>query len=313
MTIPDASADEPRSFGAPRSQTSFDRSAQIRPCSSRAWEESTFPPVLEDSPGDVFSSPTPDRPGTSATTTAMSTADTVLSDAESQDPPQLKPGPSSDAPVPRTQPTNLDTTTKFARPRFLSPLYPRRPTRPRFPSSSDEEMDNAPQPRRRRSSGSEYSREHRADRTKPQLYPKRRLRNRLLTILGRGSILSLLTMVACLSLLSASLSTTADRFALRNSYVTVENRYHLTAYEFSDPTEVQTYSSVPAKPCNVRTTPVQQECLTRFQLLQMEQKRYITAYSTAEQQKIRPEVLSWPQQSLQYGILGMEDYTGVNA
>ena len=86
-------------------------------------------------------------------------------------------------------------------------------------------------------------------------------------------------MVACLGLLSTCPSATADRFALHNSYCTVENRYHLTAYDCSDPTEVQAYSSVPAKPCNARTTPAQRERPTRFQLLQKERKRYITAHS----------------------------------
>ena len=86
-------------------------------------------------------------------------------------------------------------------------------------------------------------------------------------------------MFAFISLLSTCPSVTADRFALRNTYGTVENRYHLTAYNCSDPTEVQAYSSVPARPCSIRTNPVQRERPTRFQLLQKEPKRYITAYS----------------------------------
>ena len=71
----------------------------------------------------------------------------------------------------------------------------------------------------------------------------------------------------------------ANRFALRNGYGTVEARYHLTAYDCSDPTEVQAYSSIPASHCSVRATPVQKDQPTRFQLLQKEKKRYITAYS----------------------------------
>ncbi len=263
MTTLDTSTDivpslaKPSSLGAQRSQTSFDQSAQIRPCSSRAWEESTFPPVLEGSQDDVFSTPTPDRPDISTTATATSTTDTAPSDPGSEDPPKL--GPSSDAPLPQTPPANPDNLKKFLRPCFLSPPYPRRPTRPLFPSSSDEEDNTAPRPRRRRSSGSDYSREHRADLSDPRLYPKRRLQNRLLAILGRSSVLSVLTMVACISLLSTCPSATVDRFALCNSYGTVENRYHLTAYDCSDPTKVQAYSSVPAKPCNVWITPVQRE------------------------------------------------------
>ena len=65
----------------------------------------------------------------------------------------------------------------------------------------------------------------------------------------------------------------------RNAYGTVEDRYQLTAYDCSDPTEVQAYSSVPERPCSVRATPVQRTRPTRFQLLQKEKKRYLTAYS----------------------------------
>ena len=43
----------------------------------------------------------------------------------------------------------------------------------------------------------------------------------------------------------------ASHFALRNGYGTVEARYHLTAYDCSDPTEVQAYSSIPDSPLPV--------------------------------------------------------------
>ena len=72
---------------------------------------------------------------------------------------------------------------------------------------------------------------------------------------------------------------TADRTLSRNSYGLVEERYHLTAYDCSDPSEVQAYSSIPARQCSVRTTPVHQMKPTRFQLLQKERKRYVTGYS----------------------------------
>ena len=71
---------------------------------------------------------------------------------------------------------------------------------------------------------------------------------------------------------------TANRFALRNGYGTVEARYHLMAYDCSDPSEVQAYSSVPASHCSTQDTPVRKDQPTRFQLLQKEKKRYITAY-----------------------------------
>ena len=87
------------------------------------------------------------------------------------------------------------------------------------------------------------------------------------------------TLCPLLGLLPPGLAVTANRFALRNGYGTVEARYHLMAYDCSDPAEVQAYSSIPASPCPVRATPVQQDRPTKFQLLQMERKRYITAYS----------------------------------
>ena len=70
----------------------------------------------------------------------------------------------------------------------------------------------------------------------------------------------------------------ADRFTLRNGYGTVEARYHLTAYDCSDSSEVQAYSSIPASHCSTRATPVRKDRATRFQLLQKERKRYINAY-----------------------------------
>ena len=81
-----------------------------------------------------------------------------------------------------------------------------------------------------------------------------------------GSLIGLLSVVS------------ADRFTLRNGYGTVEARYHLTAYDCSDPSEVQAYSSIPASHCSTRATPVKKDRPTRFQLLQKERKRYINAY-----------------------------------
>ena len=73
--------------------------------------------------------------------------------------------------------------------------------------------------------------------------------------------------------------TTANRFALKNGYSTVEARYHLTAYDCSDPSEVKACSSIPASHCSIRATPVQKDRPTLFQLLQKEKKRYLTAYA----------------------------------
>ena len=84
---------------------------------------------------------------------------------------------------------------------------------------------------------------------------------------------------ATLGSLMGFLSTiAADRSALQNGYGTVEARYHLTAYDCSDPSEVQAYSSIPASHCSTRSTPVKRDRPTRFQLLQKERKRYINAY-----------------------------------
>ena len=62
-----------------------------------------------------------------------------------------------------------------------------------------------------------------------------------------GSLMGLLSVVS------------ADRFTLRNGYGTVEARYHLTAYDCSDPSEVQAYSSIPASHCSTRATPVRND------------------------------------------------------
>ena len=80
------------------------------------------------------------------------------------------------------------------------------------------------------------------------------------------------------SLMGLISAVSTDRFTLQNGYGTVEARYHLTAYDCSDPSEVQAYSSIPASHCSTRATPVKTDRPTRFQLLQKEKKRYINAY-----------------------------------
>ena len=76
------------------------------------------------------------------------------------------------------------------------------------------------------------------------------------TLLGSIAVCPLaatsrLTLCPLLGLLHPGLAVTANHFTLRNGYGTVEARYHLTAYNCSDPTEVQAYSSIPASPCHV--------------------------------------------------------------
>ena len=65
---------------------------------------------------------------------------------------------------------------------------------------------------------------------------------------------------------------TANRFALKSGYGMVEARYHFPAYDCSDPSEVQAYSSVPASHCSIRATHIQKDRPPRFQLLQKEKK-----------------------------------------
>ena len=52
------------------------------------------------------------------------------------------------------------------------------------------------------------------------------------------------------SLVGLFTAVSAGRFALRNGYGTVEAGYHLTAYDCSDPSEVQAYRSIPASHCS---------------------------------------------------------------
>ena len=94
----------------------------------------------------------------------------------------------------------------------------------------------------------------------------------LWTLLGSIAVCPLaaasrFTLCPLLGLLPPSLAVMENRFALRNGYGTVEARYHLMAYDCSDPTKVQAYSSIPASPCPVRAIPVQHDRPTKFQLL----------------------------------------------
>ena len=257
MTVTDAPSAPIR-----RSQTSFDQSAQVRPCSSQAWEEGTLPIVPKASQDDIFNSLPPPRPGTSTTVTAPSTTATAppTTDTESSDAghegrqSQKRAPPSSDTSYSRIHQADMAGPSN----------YPKLPNRPRDSSSSDDGDNLPPRPQQRPSSDTDYSREHRADPANRHRYPKRQLRNRLLAILGKGPILSLFEMVTLLGFLSSCPMTHTDCFALHNDYGIVENRYHLTAYDCSDPTEVQAYGSIPARQCSVQATPVQREAEAIF-------------------------------------------------
>ena len=73
-----------RTRSAPRTQLSFDKSAQVCPCSSQVIEpeEIVLPPVLEELPDDIFTPLPSPQPGGATSTTATapsSTTDTVPS------------------------------------------------------------------------------------------------------------------------------------------------------------------------------------------------------------------------------------------
>ena len=311
MTAPETSAALIRPEAGPLSQTHFDRSVAVRLHSSQAGDERTLPPVSEMSheeapspslPTSDPSSATPavspslppshrsssaatagstslsPRSSSAATTGSASlpapasTRDTTLSDYGPEEQRGVKRAPSAGSVYSQLRRTYPAGPTN----------YPKRPGRPYFDFDSDSEDDAPPPPERRpgrsRSPDSDYSREHRASSPDRHRYPKRHLRNRIAAILGRGHIFSLLTLFMLFALFSRCPSAAADRMMSRNSYGLVEERYHLTAYDCSDPSGVQAYSSIPARPCSVRTTPVHQARPSRFQLLQREKKRYVVGY-----------------------------------
>ena len=71
--------DPSRTWSAPRTQHSLDKSAQVRPCSSHVidTEEVALPPVLEELPDDVFAPQLSPQPDGAASTTAMAPSSTT--------------------------------------------------------------------------------------------------------------------------------------------------------------------------------------------------------------------------------------------
>ena len=252
-------------LATPGSQISFDRSAHVRPCSSQVLVESALSLVPEISQDEVFAphpsttTATTTRSSSSTTTTTASTTDTTTdTNTNSQERQGQKPAPaSSDTSYSRGHRTTLEGASN----------YPKRPNRPHILTSSDDDKTPPPRPRRRQSSDTDYSREHRAEAADLHRYPKRQLRDRILTILGKGPVFSILTLLTIIGLLFSCPTTTANRFTLRNAYGTVEPRYQLTAYDCSDPTEEQAYSSIPERQCSIRTTPVQRDRPMKLELL----------------------------------------------
>ena len=272
-----------KTSAAPKSQESFDHSVKILPCSSFAVEEAQLPAVPEMTQDNVFE---PDFTSWRNSSTATVYSATAPTDSSSD---TMNLSPDTDSPVaarpidhPQRQkhsPSSSDTAYSHQHRVKVrgDSNYPNRPLRSLFPSDSEDDPHPLPRARRPASSDTDYSQEHRAAPVDSQRYPKGRLRGRLLAILRAGQALPLLTLYCLICLFSGCPLTDADPF--RNAYGTVEDRYQLTAYDCSDPMEVQAYSSVPERPCSIGATPVHKTRPTRFQLLQKEKKRYLTAYS----------------------------------
>ena len=314
MTAPETSTALIRPGPAPLSQTYFDRSAAVRLHSSQAGDERTLPPVSEVSQEEA---PTPSPPPSNLSS-SVPTADSVSlpranlsstaapTDSSSIRPPNLSPtltttdSSSTTSPISSADMVTVDygpeeprgvkrapsAGSVYSQLRRTYPAgptnYPKRPGRPYFDFATSSGEESPPPPPRRpgrsRSPDSDYSREHRADSRDRHRYPKRHLRNRLAAILGRGPTLAVLTLFTLITLLFRCPPALAERGMLRNSHGLVEERYHLTAYDCSDPSDVQAYSSIPARPCSVRTTPVHRSKPSKFQLLQREKKRYVNGY-----------------------------------
>ena len=175
-----------RTWPTRRKQFSFDKSAQVRPCSSQVIEpeESVLPPVLEELRDDVFTPSPSSQPSRAASTTATapSTTDTVPSTTDTA--PDTDSGAEDRRGQKRAVVTSDTSYSQEHRTAGTGPSnYPKRPNHPHTLTSSEED-EPPPRPRRPRSPGSDYSREHRAAAGDRHRYPKRHLGGRLLTLLG---------------------------------------------------------------------------------------------------------------------------------
>ena len=140
MTDPDPVApaqptlDPSRTWSAPRTQLSFDKSAQVRPCSSQVIEpeEIILPPVLEELPDDIFTPVPSPRPGGAVSTTAMaplSTTDTVPSTTYTA--PDTDGGADDHQGRKRTVNTYDTSYSQVHRTAIVGPSnYPKQPNRP---------------------------------------------------------------------------------------------------------------------------------------------------------------------------------------
>ena len=201
MTDPAVSApplpgqDQSGAWPAPKTQKSFDQSAQVRPCSSQVLEsgEISLPPVQEELVDDVFvSSPAASAQATIPPSRSSSTSARAPSSVSAPVPsePGLTTGTDSEeeAQTGVRQPArsnqgrkrkDASSDTSYSqghRTASAAPSnYPKRPNRQHFVDSSEEE-EVMPRRRRPRSSDSEYSLEHRVAVEDRHRYPKRHLK-----------------------------------------------------------------------------------------------------------------------------------------
>ena len=202
-TMTDPAAATPTSPGpnqsgawpAPGTQKSFDQSAQVRPCSSQVLEneEVHLPPAQEELVDDVFaSSPAASAraaiPPSRSSSTSAKAPSSVSAPVHSE--PGLTTGTDSEAgeqfrvrkptggkPGLKRKDASSDTSySQGHRTAITVPSnYPKRPNRPHFVDSSEEE-EIMPRRCRHRSSDSEYSLKHRVAVEDRHRYPKRHLK-----------------------------------------------------------------------------------------------------------------------------------------
>ena len=180
---------------APRTQKSFDQSAQVRPCSSQVLEneEITLPPVQEELFDDVFvsSHAATARPAmlpSGPSSTSAGAPSSISANVPSE--PGLTTGTDSGAeersgvqqPVGsnrgrKRKDASSDTSYSQVHRTANAPPsnYPKRPNRPHFVDSSEEE-EIMPRRCRQRSSDSEYSLKHWVAVEDRHRYPKRHLK-----------------------------------------------------------------------------------------------------------------------------------------
>ena len=168
--------DPPRTWSAPRTQQSFDKSAQVRPCSSQVLdaEEVTLPPVLEELTDDVFAPQPGPRPNVTTSTSA-----TAPSLASATTPSTTDMPPETDSGAEDRQGTKWSVSTSdtsYSQPHrtlVRGPSnYPKRPSQP-HPLAVSQAEDSKGQKRAVASSYTSYSQEHRTTNAGPSNYPKR--------------------------------------------------------------------------------------------------------------------------------------------